>query len=29
MTAVWFALAVGIASEHRKLTAADEPARAA
>jgi ATP:ADP antiporter, AAA family len=29
MTAVWFALAVGIASEHRKLTAAEEPARAA
>ena len=29
MTAVWFALAVGIASEHRKLTAEEEPARAA
>jgi ATP:ADP antiporter, AAA family len=29
MTAVWFALAAGIASEHRKLTAEEEPARAA
>ncbi|HEY7190564.1 MAG TPA: Npt1/Npt2 family nucleotide transporter [Vicinamibacterales bacterium] len=29
MTAVWFVLAMGIASEHRKLTAAEEPARAA
>ena len=29
MTAVWFVLAVGIAAEHRKLTAAEEPARAA
>jgi AAA family ATP:ADP antiporter len=29
MTTVWFVLAAGIASEHRKLTAAEEPARAA
>jgi AAA family ATP:ADP antiporter len=29
MTVVWFVLAVGIAAEHRKLTAAEEPARAA